>query len=263
MAMFRRWLGLACGAAAVILGGCDRQKPADGATSPPDVVVLCAASLRVPVEEAAKAFSAAGEGKVAVQFGGSQSLFSMLAVAHRGDVFLPADRSYLEVARARDLVADEVPLAAMTAVVAVAKGNPKGIGTLADLERSDVRLVLASPELAAIGRLTAAALPAEAWQRLLRRAVAVKPTVSDAAADVALGAADAAIVWDVVIPQNPGLQSVAVPELSAVTADVVGGVARHSLQPDRAAAFLRWLAAPERGGAVFRRLGYRDPLIPR
>ncbi len=255
----RRLATSAAFALSLFVAGCGEKKADATVSGTPPVAVLCAASLRPPVEEAAREFQAAGEGTVVLQFGGSQSLLSTLALTHRGDVFLPADRSYLDPARAKGLVTDEIPLAAMTAVLAVAKGNPKGISTLADLEKGGVRLVLANPELAAIGKLTAAALPPDVWKRLLGRAVAVKPNVSDAAGDVALGAADVAIVWDVVAAQNGSLQSVPLPELAPVTADVVGAVARHSQQPERAAAFLRWLASPDHGGPIFRRLGYRPP----
>ena len=56
-----------------------------------------------------------------------------------------ADAEDDEAAAKKKLTAETVPLAGMTAVLAVAKGNPKGIHSLADLQKADVRIVLANP----------------------------------------------------------------------------------------------------------------------
>lgn len=227
-----------------------------------EIAVLCAASQRVPLEEAAKAFEAEGHGKIVLQFGGSQSLLSTLEVAKKGDLFVPADRSYLDAAKAKGLTGDEVELTTMQGVVAVKKGNPKGIRTLADLQRADVRLVLANPDLAAISNITGKVLAPDAWKNLTTRAVVMKPTVTDAANDVVLGAADAAIVWDVSVTQGKDLERVDLPELAPVIGRVSGSVALASANPDGAKQFLQWLATPEKGGAILKKHGYGSTTAP-
>ena len=246
-----------------LLTGCRR----DESSAHREIEVLCAVSLRVPVEEAARAYEAAGMGKVQLQFGGSQTMLSALEVSGKGDIFLPADVSYLTTARAKGLVRETVALAEMKVVIAVAKGNPRGIRTLSDLQKDGVRVVLANPALAAISQLTSRALPAQTWQALATRAVAMKPTVNEVANDIALGAADAGIVWDVTVQQTQGLEAVTVPELTSVKGQAAGAVAAASTQPAAALRFHRWLASPEKGGPIFSKHGYmpgdaRDAAVP-
>ena len=235
-----------------ILPGCRRDESVAGS----EIEVLCAAALRVPVEEAAREYEAAGRGTVRLQFGGSQAMLATLEISGQGDIFLPADESYVTAARAKGLVFETVPLAEMKAVIAVAKGNPRGVRSLADLQQDGVRLVLANPELAAISQLTSKSLPPQTWQALAARALAMKPTVNDVANDILLGAADAGIVWDVTVRQTKGLEAVALPELSAVKGRAAGAIAGASTQPAAARRFLRWLASPEKGAPVFQKHGY-------
>ena len=183
-------------------------------------------------------------------------MLAALEVSGKGDIFLPADVSYVTAARAKGLVRETVPLAEMTAVIAVAKGNPRGVRGMEDLQNEGVRVVLANPELAAISQLVSKSLPPQIWQALAARAVAMKPTVNEAANDIVLGAADAGIVWEVTVKQTAGLEAVTVPELTPVKGEAAGAVAGSSTQPAAALRFLRWLASPEKGGPVFSKHGY-------
>jgi len=246
------WLAFASLTVIPFVTGCRRAQSAAGG----EIEVLCAVALRVPVEEAARAYAAEGLGTVRLQYGGSQAMLATLEISGKGDIFLPADESYIAAARTKGLVNETIMLAGMKPVVAVAKGNPRSIHTLADLQKGDVRLVLANPELAAISQLASHALPPQTWQALAARAVALKPTVNDVANDIVLGAADAGIVWDVTVRQTAGLEAVEVPELASVKGKAAGAVARASTRAEAALRFLRWLAAPEKGGAVFSRHGY-------
>jgi len=92
------------------------------APKPVPILVFCAAGLRQPVEAAAKAYDA----PVELQYGGSQTLLANAEVSRKGDLFIPADDSYLQAARTKGLAAEALPLARMAPVLAVAKGNPKG-----------------------------------------------------------------------------------------------------------------------------------------
>lgn len=236
----------------MLCNGCRRDD--SGARS--EIEVLCAVALRVPVEESARAYAAEGLGTVRLLYGGSQAMLATLEISRKGDIFLPADVSYITAARTKGLVNETVMLAEMKPVIAVAKGNPRGIRSLTDLQKDGVRVVLANPELAAISQLASRALPPQTWQALAARAVTMKPTVNDAANDIVLGAADAGIVWDVTVRQTAGLEAVEVPELASVKGQAAGAVASVSTQPAAALHFLRWLGAPEKGGAVFSKHGY-------
>src|SRR5215813_9671082 len=89
--------------------------------------VYCAAGLKTPVEQIARDYEAEYGVQIQLTYGGSETLLTNLAVSQRGDLYIPADESYLESARKKGLLEEDIPLAHMTAVLAVRKGNPKGV----------------------------------------------------------------------------------------------------------------------------------------
>jgi molybdenum ABC transporter molybdate-binding protein len=221
------------------------------------LLVYCAAGLKTPVEAIARDYEAAYGVPVQLQYGPSQTLLSNLELTRRGDIYLPADDSYLELARGKQLTAEAIPIAQMTPVLAVRRGNPKGLHALADLFRPDVRLALANPDAAAVGKLTRDALPPGDWQALERRALGLKLTVNDVANDIKVGAVDAGIIWDALVQQYPDLEAVPLPPLQKKTANVVVTVLASSTQPTAALRFARYLATRDKGLVEFGRHGFR------
>lgn len=229
--------------------------PSSAHSAPGSLMVYCAAGLKPPVEAVARAYEKEFGIPIELQYGGSGTLLSSLKVAGRGDLFLAADDSYLQLARSNGLVAETLPLASMRPVIGVAKGNPHHLRSLADLAR--VRVALANPDAAAIGQVTRDALRrAGMWTALEGQAKVFKPTVNDIANDLKLGAVDAGIVWDATVRQYPELEMIEAEELALGQQRVAIGVLNASTQPTAALRFARYLGAPEKGLAEFRRLGY-------
>lgn len=253
-------LSLAFGFAAILgssllSSGCTRPS-ADGASKQP-LVVFCAASNQPVFEAIRRDYEQAYGTPLQVQYGPSQTLLAGLQISGAGDLYLPADDSYIKLARERDLAAEEFPLAKMHAVVAVAKGNPKKIATWDDLLRADVRFAQASPDSAAIGKLTRNVLSASGkWDALHDHTSVYKTTVNEAANDVKVGAVDAAIVFDAVLHDYDTLEAVALPELKAVEAKIAATVLRTSRQPQQALHFARYLSAQDKGLKRYSEYGF-------
>ena len=119
-----------------------------------------------------------------------------------------------------------------------------------------MRTALANPEAASIGRVVKATL-GERWQPLADKAAVMKPTVTELAVDLSLGAVDAAIVWDAIVPQFPGLAAVPVPEFEAKPENATACVLTASRQSKAASRLARYLTAPEKGGAIFSKHGFK------
>lgn len=221
------------------------------------LLVLCAAS-NLGVMEAIRADYEREFGAVVqLQYGASQTLLAGLDVSRTGDVYLPADESYLATAAGRGLIGETFSLGRMKAVVAVAKGNPKGIHKLDDLLRTDVRVAQASPDSAAIGKLTRAALESQSlWEPLAAHTKVFKTNVNEVANDVKIGAVDAGIVFNVVLHDYDALEPVELPELASAQATVAAAVLRTSRHADRALHFARYLAASDRGQQRYREFGF-------
>lgn len=233
------------------------DRSADAPPPKQPLVVFCAASNQPVLEAIRRDYEQAYGVPLQVQYGASQTLLAGLQVSGSGDLYLPADESYLKLARDRGLSAEEFPLAQMRAVVAVAKGNPQKIEKWDDLLRPDVRLAQASSDSAAIGKLTRNALSESGkWQALDQHTSVYKTTVNEVANDVKVGAADAAIVFDAVLHDYPTLEAVHFDELRPIEARIAATVLKSSRQPQRALHFARYLSARDKGLARYGEFGF-------
>ncbi len=217
------------------------------------LLVYCAAGIRPPVEQLQAAFG----GKVQMQYGGSQTLLANLQASRTGDLYIPADDTYLELLRAQGLLREVLPLAEVRPVLAVRKGNPLQVRSLADLRRPELKLSLPLPEAAAAGKLVKEALLKSGhWKDLEKAARVTKTTVNEVANDLKLGAADAGFVWDATVRQYPELEAVDLPELASSRGSVSAAVLATSRWPQMTLRFARFLSSAEGGAEAFRKAGY-------
>ncbi len=232
--------------------------PAGSAQSNKTLVMYCAAGIKKPVSAAAKAFQEEYGIEIQLQYGGSGTLLSNLQLAKRGDLYLAADSGYTNIARDKGLLNESVPLAFMRPAIAVRKGNPKRIKTLDDLLRDDVKVALANPDAASVGKLTKKLLTQSGhWDKLSAVVKVFKPTVTEIATDVMLGAVDAAVVWDATAKQTPDkLDLVRVPAFDAATKDVTIGILKWCKFPTNALKFARYLQARDKGQQKFTEFGF-------
>jgi molybdate transport system substrate-binding protein len=241
----------------------DAVRPPTGAsvadkTAPGELLVFCAASNRSVVEAIRRRYEAETGRRVQFQYGPSQALLSQLELTGAGDLFLPADDSYLDMAQQKGLTAEVLPLGQMRCGLVVPKGNPRGIDDVSDLFSVDLRVVQASPESAAVGRLAREALqPLGLWEPLNAATDAYRTTVGDVANDVKVGAADVGLVFDAVLYPFPDLEFISVPQLDAAVAQVSVAVTSASSQPAAALHFARYLSASDRGLEEYQRQGFQ------
>lgn len=221
-----------------------------------NLTVYCAAGLKKPIETIAADFEKETGTQIELQFGGTGTLLSQLRIANKGDLFIAADEGSLADARKLDVIREVLPLAVQHPVIVVAKGNPKGITMLADLEKTDVKLALPNPEAASIGKVAKKILGAR-WDALAQKAAVMKPTVTEIAADVKLGASDAALVWDSTVPQFEGLEAIQMPELTSHAEKASAAILKSAASSVEALKFARYLTAPEKGGALFTKHGFQ------
>lgn len=236
-----------------------RQSVGAGKTAASSTILLyCAASNRKVVEAIREEYESEFGHQVDIQYGPSQTLLSSVEVSRSGDLYLPADESYLEIAKEKELVREVFPLAQMQLVLAVPKGNPKQILSLKDLLKSDVILVQANPDAAAVGKMTREILqPSGQWEPLDEATAGYRTTVSDVANDVTVGAADVGIVYDAVLQAYPDLEAVHIPEFTEGISNIAVGIITHSENPTIALHFARYLAASDRGQLQYEKQGFR------
>ena len=222
-----------------------------------ELMVYVAAGMKPPFKAALDRYQK--EFPVAFRpiYSGSGKLLSQIRASKRGDIYIAADSTYTDEARRLGLVDEVIPLASIRPVIAVARGNPKGIRTVDDLVRSDVKLALANANVASVGRVSKKFLTkAGKWDAISAAVKVEKPTVTDVANDVKIGTVDAAIIWDVTANQYPEIETIESPIFKDAEQHVTLGILRTCTDPAGALRFGRYLGAPEKGLQEFKRFNY-------
>lgn len=222
------------------------------------ILVYCAAVARKPVAQAARQFEAKTGIKVEVQYGGSGMLLSGIRLTHKGDIYIPIDEDYIAMAKKDRLIGESFPLALTYPVIAVRKGNPRKIMGIDDLLRKDVKLSLANPGTASIGRVTGEIL-GEKYGPIEKNATVTKAVVSDVANDVKMGLVDAGIIWNALLPQYPELDRVDVPVFKKNHRKITAAFLTTSKNRDAAMKFVKYLTSEDGGIRIFKKMGYEVP----
>lgn len=221
--------------------------------------VHAAAGARIPMEQLAAQYEELHGTRIQFNYGGSGALLGALKVRPRGDIYIAADSSYVQRAQGFGIVREIVPLASMVPVLAVPTGNPKNLRTLADLERSNLRVALAEPDAAAVGEIARTALQSLGRWDVVREGLKVtKPTEPELAADLELGAIDVSILWSSTVHQRSALEAVHDVTLDQYPRRITGGVLEDSTAPAEALRFLRFAAASDHGGQIFEAAGFNS-----
>ncbi len=101
----------------------------DNEASPDDLVVYCAAGIRLPVEETAAAFQKEFGVRITLDYDSSGALEGKLQLDRdsnksRADLYIPADVSFATRAKSKGLTAESLPVASFRLVLAsVPKAN--------------------------------------------------------------------------------------------------------------------------------------------
>ena len=237
------------------------------------LTVYAAAGMRVPMEEIAEQYEAEYGVTLEIQYNGSNTLLNQLQTDkfNQADVYLAADDFYTDKAVALGLAIDTIPLASQYPVVAVQRDSKKKIATFDDLLAEGVRVAVANPDQAAIGKATRRQLMAlqagesNRWEQLEKQVTesgVFKPTVNDIATDVKIGTIDAAIVWNstVAMPKyKEDLVGIEMPEL-ADSRDLISVAVLHSSSDlPSAYRFARFVSARDKGLKTFAKYG-TEPL---
>lgn len=221
--------------------------------------VYCAAALKPVMTTIAVDYEKETGRHVEFEFGDSGQMLASVSTRPDGDLFLPADDSYVRLAQERGLVAETIPLCRMHAVILVRPSNPRQIARFDDLLKPDLKVGIANPDRAAIGKVVRSHLVGLGkWDHLNRRLEAQFSNVTDAANAVQLGSLDTAIVWDAVAVNYPELAVVHTAELEGAIGRVVLAVLASSPDSLGARQLARYIATSDKGLSQFRKAGFTD-----
>jgi molybdate transport system substrate-binding protein len=244
------------------LAGCSSGNPAGGDR---ELIVFAASSLTGAFSELAEAFEAGNPGvRILFNFAGSSQLAAQLAEGVPGDVFASADTAQMRAAidAGRVEAGSQFPFVTNRLTVIVPADNPAGIDSLENLSDPGVALILAVEGVPVREYTDAmvAALPVDFGAGFYANVVSEEDNVRQVTAKIALGEADAGIVYtsDVTRDIAGRLLQIAIPDEQNVFIAYPIAPLADAAHLETARAFIDFVLSPD-GQAVLAHWGFGPP----
>ncbi len=231
------------------------------------LTVFAASSLTDAFQEIATGFTSAhADVEVAFNFGASSTLATQLLEGAPADVFASANNKQMDVVRQGKRIAGvPVVFAQNRLVLAVPADNPARIGSLHDLARPGVKLVVAAPNVpvreytnAMLDRLAKEPDYGETYRAaVLKNIVSEEDNVRQVSLKVSLGEADAGIVYlsDITPDMAAKILTLPIPDAYNTLATYPIAATSASVNPDLAQAFIDYVLS-DAGQDVLMKWGF-------
>ncbi len=149
-----RLLSLSVAIGLLLTAGCGKKETQE---KPKELMLLCGSSFVPPAEQLCSEFKAQTGVEIVSTVGGSEDLLPHVKARVKGDIFITHD-PYLDYTRDANALADSVQVGFVAPVLVVQKGNPKGLKSIEDLARPDLRVALTDPQYSTCGEMVFALL---------------------------------------------------------------------------------------------------------
>ena len=229
-----------------------------------ELIVFAAASLTDAFGEISAQFEALHPGtKVLLNLAGSSELAVQLAEGAPADLFASASPAQMQAAaEAGRIVGEPLGFATNELTIIVPAGNPAGVQTPADLAKPGLRLVLAAPGVPVreYSDQSIALMGDEVFQTSVYVNLASEePNVRQVATKVALGEADAGIVYisDVTPDIAYLVLQIAIPDAQNVVASYLIALVEGAPAGELAQDFVDFVLGSE-GQAILQERGFGE-----
>lgn len=237
----------------IVVIGCGKK---EAEVTPKELVVLCGSSFPNPMEQLCSEFNAETGIKIITTTAGSEDFLPLVKVGQEGDILVTHD-PYLDYVAEAKRLADHAQVGFVAPVVAVQKGNPKGISSIEDLTRPGLKVALSNPEYSTCGEMVLKLLEKKSIKDKVMKNVGNRLTKGHPALGtfVKTQAVDVVIMWNGVAHTfRDSLEVVPTPYEydKEVRVHIIG--LNYSNKPELLKKFLEF--ARQRGPAVFAEHGY-------
>ncbi len=235
------WMSLVLLGSAALLGGCDKSAPAQVKLN-----VFAASSLTDAFEQAEASFEKAHPNvDVALNFAGSQALRLQLEQGAKADVFASANQKHM-AAIVDQKLAPSSEIFAHNELVIITPADAKAIETVEDLPKA--KHIVIGADNVPVGMYTdkflataRAKLGDDYTAKVRDHIVSRESNVRLVRSKVALGEADAAVVYRTDAVSSKKVRLVPIPNALNVRADYPIAVMSGSTHPELARAFVDFL----------------------
>lgn len=218
-----------------------------------NLMIYCGAGMQQPFEEIAAAFSEETGCEMNVTYANAAQLQTQITQSQEGAFFIAGSAD--EVKPVEEYVVSSTDLVKHIPVLAVAEGNPKGITGIADLAREDVTTVTGDAEATPIGKIAKKAFQDFGVTDQVTLA-ATTTTAPQLATVIALGEADAAIIWKENC-NTEGVEICQTTDLDKYVKTVPAARLSFAADDPAADAFAEYLAGQEAAG-IWAEYGYEQ-----
>jgi molybdate transport system substrate-binding protein len=228
--------------------------------SPSKVVVFAAAGARPAIDEICWEFKGQYAITVETIYGGGGEVLSKMMLAKSGDIYVAPEQRFMETAIEKQAIdpATMQTVAYMVPVIAVKKGNPKGIGALADLANQGVRVAITRPETTLLGQYAPEIFrTAGLEEAIMQNVVTYASDPNNLLTMLMMGQVDAGIIWHfygTMASDKIETIFIAPGQLTGIGKMQVA-VSAYSSDAKRARQFVDFAKSAE-GKAIFKRCGY-------
>lgn len=243
------------------LVSCTSKSPSSSPSQPSQasgsIVVFAAASLKPAFTQISRQFTTDNPGSgVEFDFGGSSELATQLAQGATADVFASADTAQMDtVTKAGLLAGNPTNFASNTLVIVTAPGNPRNIGSFADLAKPGLSVVICQKPVPC----GSATQRIEDSTRVRLNPVSEELSVTDVLNKVTSGQADAGLVY-VTDARSAGnkVTTVDFPEAAGAVNVYPIGVLKKAPKPALAQKFVA-LVTSDTGQKILAQSGFAKP----
>jgi molybdate transport system substrate-binding protein len=162
-----------------------------------ELVVLCGSSFAQPMEQLCSEFTAETGIEIATTVAGSEDFLPLIRVGRKGDVLVTHD-PYLDYVADANALADHAAVGFVAPVLAVQKGNPKGLTRIEDLAQPGLKVALTDPQYSTCGQMLFALLDKKGIKDAVMKNVENRLTKGHSTLGTFLKtqAVDAVIIWN-------------------------------------------------------------------
>jgi len=245
-------------ATVALLVGCERKDSGRPPSGTQELMLYCGAGIRPPADDLIGAFFAEYGIRVVPDYAGSEVLLSKIKLAHRGDLYMPGDKHYVDQADDAGMILSRRTVCYWVPTILVQKGNPKGIGSLRDLLKPGVKVGFGDPNACAIGKSTEQVLAKNGikWEQISGNVRFQSLTVNELGMQIQARSLDAVVVWDAMARYYSRYgDQIPIPPEKNVVSTVDAGILKFTKNKDAAEKFVAFLVS-EKGREIFARHNY-------
>lgn len=226
----------------------------------PKLVIFAAAGAKPAVDETCQEFEEQYGIKVEVNYGGGGEVLSRMTLGRTGDVYIAPEQRFMETAKEKGVIDPGTikTVAYMVPVIAVPKGNPKHITTLADLARNGIRVAITRPETTLLGKYAPEIFQKAGLAEVIEKNIVTHALRPDHLLTMLItGQVDAGIIWHFYQTLAPDeIETIWLsPEQLTGVGEMQIAVSSYSRNSESAQRFIDFVTSAE-GKAIFAENGY-------